>query len=80
MSERAYALKESVKDFNGSHLILPPDGRTLDVKARLGENGVIVTSDEVEQAAFDALPALKQVPVPDKSAHKSTSTVKGGER
>ena len=72
---RAYALKETIKDFAGGSVTLPPTGRTLDVKARLNNgNGVIVTNDDNEIAALEAYPALKSVPVP-----KADSKTKGSD-
>lgn len=75
---RAYALKETIKDFAGGSIALPPTGRTLNVRARLDSNeGVIVTSDELEIAALEAYPALKSVPVP--KAAKPAAKTKGGD-
>lgn len=76
---RAYALKETIKDFAGGSVTLPPTGRTLNVKARLDNNdGVIVTSDDMEIAALEAYPALKSVPVP--KDEKTTEKTKGSDR
>lgn len=62
MSEKAYALKESVKDFAGGSVAIPPDGKTLDLAVL--NDGPYVTSDENEIRALDSVEALKEVPVP----------------
>jgi len=68
---QAFALKETIKDFAGGSITIAPHGRTLDVKARLGDNGVIVTNDPMEIAALNAYPALKSVPVPTEKTKRS---------
>ncbi len=72
---QAFALKESVKDFAGGTIAVAPNGHALDVKARLdNNNGVIVTSDDMEIAALTAYPALKSVPVPTEKATKRSDS------
>ncbi len=67
--QRAFALKESVKDFAGGSVAVPTtDGiRSLNLKTRLGDDGVITTSDPLEAQALAGVPSLKEVPVPDKA-------------
>ena len=69
---RAFALKETLSDdFSGGTVTVAPDGRTLNVKARLdNNNGVIVTNDHNEIVALENYPALKSVPVPTKTTKK----------
>lgn len=56
-----FALKESVaKDFAGGSLAYG-DGRTMNLKSRLGDDGVISTSDADEINALRSVPALKEV-------------------
>lgn len=72
MSEReAFALKESVKDFAGGSVAVGQDGKTADLKARLGDDGVIVVDLAKEPGLAQTLrenEAFKSADVPtDKS-------------
>lgn len=63
-----FALKESVaKDFAGGSLAYG-DGKTMNLKSRLGDNGVISTSDPDEVKALQSVPALKEVSDPGKTS------------
>lgn len=61
--EKAFALKaEYESDFAGASLALGPEGKTVDLKARLDNGGgTIRTSDPVEIAAYRQHEALKEV-------------------
>jgi hypothetical protein len=65
MPKKAYALKESVKDFAGGSVALP-DGSTLDL-APLKDGGTITTADPARQRALEQNPAVKAAALDDKS-------------
>lgn len=70
MAEKAFALKESVKDtFGGASAAVGFSGRTLDIGGLLeAGNGFIVTDDPQEIDVLDQHPALKHASVPEGKA------------
>jgi hypothetical protein len=87
---RAFALKDNVGENFAGSIAVPPEGRTLDVGARMkAGDGVIVTSDEVEGSLLANFPGIKELQgserdaavkakqAPAKSADKTSS--KGGD-
>lgn len=77
-SERAFELKaEFEKDFAGASMAFGPEGKTVNIKDRLDNNGGTIVTDDMELAnALAGHDALKEVPVP--SSGSSGKSDKGG--
>ena len=76
-NERAYALKESLKDSFAGGSVAYGDGQTLNVGELLkAGHGYIVTSDENEIAALDGYDGLKAASVSDARSARPTTRQK----
>ncbi len=76
----SFVLKKTVKDFNGGSVVV--GDKVVNLKTRLGESGVITTSDPLEIAAFGAVDVLKEGDdneVPAKAAAKTSGDSAGKE-